>query len=210
MEAISEYDYICVLDFEAQCVEDQKLECQEIIEFPIIIVDVKSQKVIDEYFHHYLKPVIHTTLFDFCKELTGITQEQVDNGKLLQDVLNELDLFLKRVLTDKSFIFVTCGDWDLKQCLRTEAAYKNIEYPDYLNKWINVKKIFSELKGINKCGMAGMLYELGLTLEGRHHSGIDDTRNIAKIVITLLQNNLKFTSDKVTQNTKKKKIKSKK
>jgi len=33
----------------------------------------------------------------------------------------------------------------------------------------------------NRMGMAGMLSSLGLTLEGRHHSGIDDCRNIARI-----------------------------
>ena len=35
-------------------------------------------------------------------------------------------------------------------------------------------------------GMAGMLRALDLELVGRHHSGIDDARNIARIVITLL------------------------
>jgi len=31
--------------------------------------------------------------------------------------------------------------------------------------------------------MAGMLNILGMKLDGRHHSGIDDCRNIAKIVV---------------------------
>jgi hypothetical protein len=29
------YDYILVLDFEANCIERGKMECQEIIEFPV-------------------------------------------------------------------------------------------------------------------------------------------------------------------------------
>ena len=33
--------------------------------------------------------------------------------------------------------------------------------------------------------MTGMLRGLGLTLEGRHHSGIDDCRNIANVVRAL-------------------------
>jgi inhibitor of KinA sporulation pathway (predicted exonuclease) len=209
METITEYEYICVLDFEAQCDETEKMEVQEIIEFPVIIVDVKNRSILPDFFHQYVKPIKYPNLFDFCKQLTGITQEQVDNGKLLEEVLKDLDSFLKKTLGQKSFVFVTCGDWDLRQCLRTEAAFKEIEYPDYLNKWINVKKAFEELKGFSKIGMAGMLKALGITLEGRHHSGIDDARNIAKIVLTLLENNIMFTSDKVTQNTKKKKIKKK-
>jgi inhibitor of KinA sporulation pathway (predicted exonuclease) len=209
MEAIIEYDYICVLDFEAQCDENEKLEVQEIIEFPVIIVDVNNKSILPEFFHQYVKPSKYPNLFEFCKQLTGITQENVDNGKLLEEVLKDLDIFLKKTLADKSFMFVTCGDWDLRQCLKTESAFKEIEYPDYLNKWINVKKAFEELKGYCKVGMAGMLTELGLILEGRHHSGIDDARNIAKIVLALLDNNIKFTSDKIKQNTKKKKIKKK-
>ena len=33
--------------------------------------------------------------------------------------------------------------------------------------------------------MVGMLEYLGLQLEGRHHSGIDDSRNIARILAKL-------------------------
>ena len=35
-------------------------------------------------------------------------------------------------------------------------------------------------------GMAGMLKTLKIKLEGRHHSGIDDCKNIAKIVLNLM------------------------
>ena len=38
------FDYICVYDFECTCSEDRKtLKTQEIIEFPIVIVDVKKK-----------------------------------------------------------------------------------------------------------------------------------------------------------------------
>jgi ERI1 exoribonuclease 3 len=36
-------------------------------------------------------------------------------------------------------------------------------------------------------GMAGMLPALNLKLEGKHHSGIDDSKNIAKIALELLK-----------------------
>ena len=38
------FDYICVYDFECTCSEDRNtLKTQEIIEFPIVIVDVKKK-----------------------------------------------------------------------------------------------------------------------------------------------------------------------
>jgi inhibitor of KinA sporulation pathway (predicted exonuclease) len=35
-------------------------------------------------------------------------------------------------------------------------------------------------------GMVNMLNYLNIPLEGRHHSGIDDTRNIAKILLKII------------------------
>ena len=52
----------------------------------------------------------------------------------------------------------------------------------YLKQWINIKTYFSSIVGKKGHGMKYMLEELGLTLDGRHHSGIDDSKNIAKIL----------------------------
>jgi len=40
-------------------------------------------------------------------------------------------------------VLLTCGDWDIRTCLRKEANYKKIVLPIYLKKWINIKKVFS-------------------------------------------------------------------
>lgn len=46
-----------------------------------------------------------------------------------------------------------------------------------------MKILFSELKGISKkVGMNGALEILQIPLEGIHHRGVDDARNIAKIL----------------------------
>ena len=40
--------------------------------------------------------------------------------------------------------------------------------------------------------MTGMLNFLKIKLEGRHHSGIDDTRNIAKIMLKMINDGHRF------------------
>lgn len=57
-------------------------------------------------------------------------------------------------------------------------------------QWLNVKEPFCSLTKKNPMGMAGMLRTLKLELTGRHHSGIDDCRNIMKIVLCLLERNI--------------------
>ena len=44
---------------------------------------------------------------------------------------------------------------------------------------------FLALTGHKGFGMKTMLRDLHLELEGRHHSGLDDSKNIAKILKTL-------------------------
>ena len=40
--------------------------------------------------------------------------------------------------------------------------------------------------------MAGMLRKLGMTLEGRHHSGIDDCRNISRVALKMMADGCVF------------------
>ena len=42
-------------------------------------------------------------------------------------------------------------------------------------------------------GMTSMLKSLDLELEGRHHSGIDDAKNIARCAIGLMERGFEFT-----------------
>ena len=194
------FDYVLILDFEATCwdkddTSKNKGTVQEIIEFPVLAIDVKKLEVAYK-FHHYIKPTENPILSKFCTELTGIEQNTVDKGILLTEALSKLDDFMKETNIIKSnFIIATCGDQDLKQCLREEAKYKKITLPDYLKKWINIKFCFNQYaKNDIKQGMVGMLNYLGLQLEGRHHSGIDDCHNISRIAIYLLKNNISLSN----------------
>jgi len=165
----NDFDYLLILDFEAQCSNTEKLKVQEIIEFPIILYDIKQRTITNIFFHHYIRPEEFPIISQFCTELTGITQEIVDNGIFLKDALDKFDEFLnENKLGPLRFTFVTCGDWDLQQCLRKEAKFKKISLKDYFKNWINVKKVFYDYQGFKEnLGMTTMLDKLGLKLEGR-------------------------------------------
>ena len=48
-----------MLDFEATCVENRKIEpCPEIIEFPVMVVECVTGKTLD-IFHRYVHPTIN-------------------------------------------------------------------------------------------------------------------------------------------------------
>lgn len=72
------FDYYLVFDAEATCDKDSGFDYEnEIIEFPVILIQGKEMKIIDE-FHRFCRPTIHPKLSEFCSSLTGIGQETVD------------------------------------------------------------------------------------------------------------------------------------
>lgn len=62
-----------------------------------------------------------------------IFKEMVDEADPIDQVLNSFDRWLdEEGLRDRSFIFVTCGDWDLQTQLRNEAINKNLALPSFV------------------------------------------------------------------------------
>jgi len=142
-------------------------------------------------FQVYVKPAVYPRLSDFCKNLTGIQQEWVDKGVSIQDAMKQYDAWLKdhKLFKDEKplFAFVTCGDWDLKTCLPKQCLTARISKPHYFNSWINIKKAYADFYKRRMVDMVKMLEGLNIPLEGKHHSGIDDCKNITKIVQRMLK-----------------------
>jgi len=70
-----EFSHLIIIDFESTCWENEKYRPQEIIEFPAVLLDTVTGECLEE-FHHYILPVENPVLSDFCRNLTGITQQQ--------------------------------------------------------------------------------------------------------------------------------------
>ena len=67
--------------------KDKKIyPCPEIIEFPVMVVDTHQAKRLDQ-FHYYIRPTLNKELSQFCTELTGITQQQVDGGIVIEEAI---------------------------------------------------------------------------------------------------------------------------
>ena len=145
----------------------------------------------DKIFHHYCQ--IDTPLTEFATKLTGITQEMCDNGKPFKQVVYLFKKWLKdNNFNDQNSVIVTCGDWDFKTAFPKQCWYSKIKVPSYCRNWYNVKHVFERTYKIKAGGMPSMLNYLKIKLDGKHHSGIDDAKNIAKICIALLKDKADF------------------
>ena len=70
--------------------------------------------------------------------------------------------------------------------LHIQCKLRQLRYPIWGKKWINIRKTFSNFYDVHQTKLYNMLDLLGMEFEGQLHSGIDDSRNIARIAIQLV------------------------
>ncbi|EMP31520.1 ERI1 exoribonuclease 2 [Chelonia mydas] len=153
------FDYLIIIDFESTCWKDGKYHySQEIIEFPAVLLNTSTGEIESE-FHMYVQPQEHPILSEFCTELTGIKQNQVDEGVPLNICLSQFSKWIQKIQKEKKIIFnsdvsshsvseaksstfVTWSDWDLGVCLQYECKRKQLRKPDILNSWIDLRATY--------------------------------------------------------------------
>jgi 3'-5' exoribonuclease 1 len=175
------FEHFLVIDLEATCCNLKTISRQEmeIIEIGAVMVEANNLEVVSE-FQTFIKPVRHPILTDFCQKLTSINQEQVDRSPEYREAMRSFQSWLSAY--PKS-IFGSWGEYDRKQFLQ-DSQFHNLALPYPLSsKHINLKQLFSENRSLpKKYGMAQALNLANVELVGTHHRGIDDARNIAKLL----------------------------
>lgn len=180
---IREANYYLVVDLEATCDDRSRGRAliprgeNETIEIGAVLVDGASLRTIAEQ-TIFVRPIVHPDLTPFCTALTTITQDMVDHALLFPEALARLVAFGTRAL------FCSWGNYDRNQ-LALDAQRHGIAMP-FAEHW-NLKEGYAARAGSRKgLGTMAALRRLGITPEGTHHRGIDDARNIAKMLPYIL------------------------
>lgn len=175
-------DTIYIVDLECTCWTndaEKGSNRSEIIEVGICEYHYRDN-VIDRPYSLYVTNTI-SPISQFCTKLTGITQELLNReGRSFPNVI---DTLINRFKT-KNAVWASYGDFDREMFGRQldYPEFKDLPYP-FSKTHINVKNLVAYRKGFySEVGMAKALEALNIPLEGRHHSGKDDSYNIAKIL----------------------------
>ncbi|OKI36146.1 DNA polymerase III [Saccharothrix sp. CB00851] len=171
-----------VVDVEATCWEGQPPPGQvnEIIEVGLTTVSLTTGERVAK--HRILVRPRRSAVSPFCTELTGLTQAEVDGGVDFAEACRLLAVEHEA----GSRPWSSWGDYDRKQ-FRRQCQATGVRYPFGRRHW-NAKLVFTQAHELRKRpGMAQALEIAGLPLEGRHHSGADDSWNIAALVLQLAE-----------------------
>jgi inhibitor of KinA sporulation pathway (predicted exonuclease) len=175
-------DKIIVVDIEATCWEGKIPEgsSNDIIEIGVCLLDVQTGEVSDS--KGILVIPERSSISGFCTQLTTITQEMISqDGITFKEALG----ILRDDYCSTSRAWASFGAYDLNQFKR-QCSEMNLSYP-FGPSHINVKTLFALKNKLNhEVGMAGALDFLKIPLEGTHHRGVDDAKNIAKILHSII------------------------
>lgn len=221
------YDAFLVLDVEATCKEGTGFDWpNEIIEWPVCLMRWKDKsdqgkacqlEIVDE-FRSFVKPTWRPQLSQFCMDLTGITQAQVNSAPTFQKVLRMFASFLAShgLIDPKSgrsiqrFCWCSDGPFDIRDFVVKQCFISKIPMPLWLKgDVLDVRRVVSARAAasgnpdtstksstrshIRSLNIPQQLQALGLpAFQGRLHSGIDDTRNIARVMTELARRGVRL------------------
>ena len=166
---------LAIVDIEATCGDSIPSVEQEAIEIGAVLC-TDAGEVIEPY-SALIKPSMHTQLTDFCVDLTGIQQSEVDEAPPFRDVWGEFRAWMLHGAER----WASWGAFD-KRVLQENCRTHKI--PWYMPEHVNLAHVFQRKAGRRR-GSRGAMRLLGLKPSGRHHRGLDDARNIAVIVQTM-------------------------
>ncbi|MFJ2995752.1 exonuclease domain-containing protein [Pandoraea sp. NPDC087047] len=176
---------ILVVDLEATCTDESSSHeyANEIIEIGACWWS-DSEAAPSLRFQTFVKPTRNPLLTSFCKELTGIRQEDVDTAPSFSGAASLLRKFVTAYQQPHSF-WTSWGAWDQRQ-LALDCGFYGLADPIALPH-VNGKRWFSKARGgIKDVGLRKACELAGMEFEGAHHRALDDALNVAKLLSLLI------------------------
>lgn len=190
LQLVRKNSHVLVVDLEATCTDTEKLKelfPSEIIEFGMCLLNLNTGELVKKQI--YVKPQL-SAVTDFCTQLTGISYETLKSAKYFEQAIEEVKAFITECTTAASVckMWGSFGKYDAsmiaRQCqlFKTQNPFKDLMH-------FNIKDInWADLQSRNSPGLDTAYRLRGLTMQGRHHSGVDDAVNISNLLKHILDN----------------------
>ncbi|ROT99903.1 exonuclease [Marinobacter sp. R17] len=177
---------LLIIDLEATCWENrtapsgnpQSVWNMDIIELGCALATRDGNLLDSRSF--LVKPSDSPELSGFCQALTGITQAMVDEAPAFPGASMMLEDWLG--MPAGSFIWCSWGNYDRLHILADGEKHGRV--PTFIESpHLNLKRLWRRTTGQKrKNGLAHALEYHGLSFEGHHHRGVDDARNMVRLL----------------------------
>ena len=167
-----------IFDLEATCWDGAPPnDIQEIIEIGAIRLDAYGDGL--DHFQSFVRPQVNPRLSRFCRSLTGIEQNEVDQAYSFDRVISD---FIDWIHMENPFQLYSWGKLDRKLLISNCELYK-IEPFEFLDTK-DLKAEYRELKSLSRTiGLKKAMRYEGIEFEGREHRALDDALNLKEIFV---------------------------
>lgn len=170
---------LVICDLEATCWEDgasPAIEEMETIEIGCVLSDFAGN-VIDE-FSAFVQPIQNPILSPFCKQLTHISQNDVDLAPLFEDAMQLLDAWC----AGRQAFWASWGNYDRRLLLNQEHRTQSNSLFTKLPH-VNLKKAWRRsVRNRSHSGLQAALDFHGIGFDGTPHRAICDAKNAARLL----------------------------
>ena len=176
--------YWLVIDLEATTEEGGwPLEEMEIIEIGATLVASDGHE--HSHFKSFVKPQRRPFLTDFCRELTHISQHDIDTAAPFEQVWQHFELWLKQTNLPLAG-WCSWGDYDQRQ-LSQQWRQQQLESSLLNTPHLNLKNAFRAARKLPRAvGLKTALSLAGLHFQGQQHRALEDARNTARLLPLIL------------------------
>lgn len=185
------------MDFEYSTTGNKKIDLKddriELISIAGVFVD-ENYNVIKEYYSLVKPSLKNRVLSNYCKELTGITDKDLEKADDFNTVINDFCNTVNNYRNEE-LRFYTWGNFDemaLRKSIklnsykgeftRIRRKIRNIQ-PKISNMIIYKNKVYKTDWGLQK-----IKYILGMEVSNTHHEALSDARDLKNIYVAYKQN----------------------
>jgi 3'-5' exoribonuclease 1 len=167
-----------ILDLEATCWKQKGKFQSEIIEIGALCIN-ENKEILDEYCS-FVKPIINPILSEFCTKLTTIEQQDIDVASEYPKVLSNFQDWI--LSYGANYWLCSWGFYDRSQ-FKKDCQLHRLD-ATWLRQHISLKHQYGDVHSLPRpISMKDALKREGFELQGTHHRGIDDARNIAQVFL---------------------------
>lgn len=171
---------LIVCDLEATCWDrnerEQTVSMMEIIEIGAVKTDASG--VVRDQFSTFVRPTDNPELSKYCEELTHISQADVDSAPSYSEAV---DLFNQWLGDIGGYAWLSWGNYDANQFIsdfNRHGIAPNLMWIPH----VNLKRPWRKTTKHNRQGLRAALAFHGYDFIGTPHRGVDDAKNIARLL----------------------------
>jgi 3'-5' exoribonuclease 1 len=171
-----------IYDLEATCWEITPPDyVQETIEIGAYKINEYGE--VRGKFNRFIKPSVHPNLSLFCKDLTGITQTDINKAKTFPLVIEEFINWGR--IEEADYLLCSWGSFDKKQFAH-DCRLHRLDTA-WTERHVNLKEQYRLMRGMRSgMGLRKAVEKEGILFTGQHHRGISDAENLVKLFLKYL------------------------